>query len=314
MSARFIGLTAAACGAVGAVATLRRLRTLALIPRIFTKSDRGGTVPNSEPGNLRTAFAVALIWGMDKLVARLLRAARLASVPSSIVSLLLAFGGLTAVELTAGARTADRIQTFFKPGVDFLGRWMMAVYTVSIVPLPTNLGAFSGVGDIVKVSAIHAGCWLASLGSTALVVRSLTGRAAPSAAAKGVPAKSAPAKRTPTAPPSQAQTHRAAVRSVWTTLTAASFALIPWLGEAPALFCTLLSTLLHSERLPMAMQQRGFHPVIVAGVVTASATALLGWSRGAPMADAFGRYLTKRGVLVSFGWQESLGSVPKPSI
>ena len=174
MSARFIGLTAAACGAVGAVATLRRLRTLALIPRIFTKSDRGGTVPNSEPGNLRTAFAVALLWGMDKLVARLLRAARLASVPSSIVSLLLAFGGLTAVELTAGARTADRIQTFFKPGVDFLGRWMMAVYTVSIVPLPTNLGAFSGVGDIVKVSAIHAGCWLASLGSTALVVRSLT--------------------------------------------------------------------------------------------------------------------------------------------
>ena len=51
----------------------------------------------------------------------------------------------------------------------------------------------------------------------------------------------------------------------------------------------------------MAMQQRGFHPVIVAGVVTASATALLGWSRGAPMADAFGRYLTKRGFLVSFG-------------
>ena len=42
-----------------AVATLRRLRTLALIPRIFIKSDRGGTVPRSEPGNLRTAFAVA---------------------------------------------------------------------------------------------------------------------------------------------------------------------------------------------------------------------------------------------------------------
>ena len=73
MSTRFIGLTAAACGAVGAVATLRRLRTLALIPRIFIKSDRGGTVPASEPGNLRTAFAVALLWGMDKLVARLLR-------------------------------------------------------------------------------------------------------------------------------------------------------------------------------------------------------------------------------------------------
>lgn len=29
-----------------------------------------------------------------------------------------------------------------------------------------------------------------------------------------------------------------------------------------ALFSTLLSSLLHAERLPVSMQQRGFHPVI----------------------------------------------------
>ena len=55
---------------------------------------------------------------------------------------------------------------------------------------------------------------------------------------------------------------------VWTTLTAASFAVSPWLGEAPALFSTLLSSLLHAERLPVTMQQRGFHPIIIAGLVT----------------------------------------------
>lgn len=35
----------------------------------------------------------------------------------------------------------------------------------------------------------------------------------------------------------------------------------------------------------------------VSGVVTASATALLGWSRGMPMSQAYGRYLTKAGPL-----------------
>lgn len=35
----------------------------------------------------------------------------------------------------------------------------------------------------------------------------------------------------------------------------------------------------------------------VSAVVTASATAVLGWSRGMPMSQAYGRYLTKSGPL-----------------
>ena len=297
MPSRYVGLAVAGAGAA---ATLLRLRSFAQLPRIVRRVERGGTVPPSEPSNARTALVVALLWAIDRHgVGRVLRAARLETVPSSIVSLLLAFGGLSLVEKTKGVAAAERVQTFFQPAVNFLGRWMMAVYTVSIVQLPINLGGFKSGREVLTVLALHAGLWLMSISSTALVVRLLTGSTAePAAAAAPAPAATkSPAARTWDGPtprdgPSQSERHRAAVRTVWTTLTAASFAVSPWLGEAPALFSTLLSSLLHAERLPVTMQQRGFHPIIIAGLVTAGATAGLGWARGSALSESFGRYLT----------------------
>ena len=256
MSSRYIGLTAAGCAVVGAVATARRWRTLALIPQIFRSSENGGTVPPTEPGNVRTLFVVALLWGIDKLVARALRAVRLAALPSSIVSLLLSYAGLSLVEVAGGKQAAERVMRFFQPGVDFLGRWMMAVYTVSIVPVPSNLGGFRGLGDFVTFSALHAASWLFSIASTALLVRSLTSGRTSSGGPGGEVRGGGGAPR-PAAPKPQVQAHRAAVRSVWTTLTAASYALVPWLGEAPvrrlatytASGCTHLASLQPPRRM-----------------------------------------------------------------
>lgn len=220
---------------VGAVSFARRLRTLALLPQIFRSSENGGTVPPSEPGNVRTLFVVALLWGIDKLVGRTLRMVRLAGLPSSIVSLLLSYAGLSVIEVASGKHVAEQIMRFFQPGIDFLGRWMMAVYTVSTVPLPSNLGAFRGVGDFVKFSVLHATSWLFAITSTALLVRSLPKARTPTGGDGGE------RRGGGTKPPlvSQVKTHRAAVRSVWTTLTAASYALVPWLGEAPVRRCTV---------------------------------------------------------------------------
>lgn len=235
MSSRYIGLTAAGCAAVGAAVTLQRLRTLALIPKIFRSSDSGGTVPSTEPSNTHTLFVVGLLWSIDKLVGRALRLVRLAGLPSSIVSLLLSYGGLTVIDIAIGKHAAERVLHFFQPGVTFLGRWMMAVYTVSIVPLPSNLGAFRGLGDFALFSALHAGSWLFAISTTGILVKVLTGGrkhdeyVGGEAAAAGSNTQSNQCV-------SPVKVHRTAVRSVWTTLTAASYALIPWVGEAPVRF------------------------------------------------------------------------------
>lgn len=219
-------------GQVGAVSFAKRLRTLAVFPQIIRSSEYGGTVPPSEPGNVRTLLVVALLWAIDKIVGRALRVASLAGLPSSIVSLLLSYAGLSVIEVTSGKRAAERVMRFFQPGVNFLGRWMMAVYTVSIVPLPSNLGVFRGMGDFIKFSALHAASWLFSIASTAVLVRSLT-KAKTTTVDGGGGHRGRATKPLSNSGASQVKVHRAAVRSVWTTITAASYALVPWLGESP---------------------------------------------------------------------------------
>jgi hypothetical protein len=147
MSSRYIGLTAAACGAAGAVLSVARLRTFAQIPRLFIKADQGGTVPVTEPGNVRTAIVVALLWGADKCVARLLKLASLGSLPSSLVSLLLTYAGLSTIAATAGTAVSDKICAFFKPGVDFLVR---KTRLLGCIVLEKRLFTKTGPGDTLE--------------------------------------------------------------------------------------------------------------------------------------------------------------------
>lgn len=45
----------------------------------------------------------------------------------------------------------------------------------------------------------------------------------------------------------QKKAHRAACTSAWTSLATACFALAPWVGDAPALFSTLLASGLQGD-------------------------------------------------------------------
>jgi hypothetical protein len=126
--------------AVGVLLTLPRLpTTLRLLPAIFRSCADGGTVPSTEAGNVRTAVLVGTLWAGDKFVARLLRALGLGAFPSSIVSLMLVFGGLVSTELSAGRRVAERAAEAFQPGVDFLGRWMVTAALPSSTVAPPVL-------------------------------------------------------------------------------------------------------------------------------------------------------------------------------
>lgn len=150
--------------AVAAWVALRRLRSIAQIPLLFAKSGQltllgaNGSVPDGEPSNARTAMVVGVLWSFDKLVAIGLRAVGLATIPSSLASLFLAYSGLSVVELTAGEATADKAVTLAKPGVEFLGR---SVFHHSRHPnqlLPSSVCMTLLVCTQVDDSGLHCCC------------------------------------------------------------------------------------------------------------------------------------------------------------
>ena len=66
MASKYIGIPAAATAVAGAVVTLYRWRSFGLIPKLLVKAP-AGTVPNDQPGNLRTLTMVAALWVIDKV-------------------------------------------------------------------------------------------------------------------------------------------------------------------------------------------------------------------------------------------------------
>ena len=112
--------------------------------------------------------------------------------------------------------------------------------------------------------------------------------------------------------------HRDAVRSVWTTATCeprlraaraaglglalsrepparlagVSYAAVPFIGPAPALVCTLQSSLLHAERLPSWVGPAA--PLLVSAATTAVACIVLGRARGEGLQAALAKYMTTK--------------------
>ena len=90
----YLGFGGSSLAVIGMLASLRRYRSFFQLPRLFRKANRGGTVPSTEAGNVRTAVMVGLLWGGDKVVGRVLKLIPgLANFPSSIAALLLSYAG-----------------------------------------------------------------------------------------------------------------------------------------------------------------------------------------------------------------------------
>eukprot|EP01045_Picozoa_sp_COSAG04_P004921 COSAG04_NODE_221_length_19708_cov_36.796930_14_plen_159_part_00 len=107
---------------LGLAAALFRLPQFYLVPRVFAHTSSaqwldGGTIPENVPGTWRTALVVGVLWGFDWAVGRGLARAGLGlqRLPSSIASMLLSVGALGAVQLVAGASTADKVCALFQP-------------------------------------------------------------------------------------------------------------------------------------------------------------------------------------------------------
>lgn len=174
-------LAAAAAGAFGFFARAPTLGSLSGVTyvRPFLSEMHGGSIPQAEGehASVHTALVVAGFWGFDKVVARLL-ASRGLQIPSSIAAMIFSFVVMVGAERICGRQFADQLSALVRPGVRFLGRYMMSFLTVVVVPIPSAIGELWGQGGaltLAKVLLVHCAGWCFTHVSTAGVARALGG-------------------------------------------------------------------------------------------------------------------------------------------
>lgn len=177
-------LGVALAGGIGFLCRAPTLGSLSYVTyvRPFLQVEHGGSIPEGQSTSLHTVAVVALFWAFDKAVGRGLLSVG-SRVPSSIAAMLLSFGGMIAVQALAGAEVADSLNKTLRPGVHFLGRYMMSFLTVVVVPIPAAVGELWGQGGattLAKVLFVHWAGWCLTHFSTAAVVRVLGGGSSPS--------------------------------------------------------------------------------------------------------------------------------------
>ncbi len=127
-----------------------------------------------------------MFWAFDKIVGQVL-AARGMKIPSSIAGMIFCFTTMLGTQALCGAEFANRLSAFFRPGVRFLGRYMMSFLTVVVVPIPSAMGELWGQGGAVtlaKVLLVHWAGWCFTHFATAGVARALGGSNLAEGAAK----------------------------------------------------------------------------------------------------------------------------------
>ena len=201
------------------------------------------------------------------------------------------------------------------PGTAFLGKHLLAFLTAVVVPLPGAIGelwAQGGASTLLKVLLVHWGGWCLTHASSGLIARAVGGSRA------GRWTRSPPATPPQTPNPDEqellraietkalrrqriADAHQRAVRDAWTSAACAAYALLPFVGPAPALVCTLQASLLHGQRLPRSLGLGPAAPLVISASSTAAAAIGLGWLRAETVAKVFQTYSGQRGSIPFLG-------------
>lgn len=417
-------LAVAAAGAFSFFARAPHLGSLAgaTYVRPFLHEPHGGSIPEGQPSSVHTTIVVSMFWAFDKIVARVLAHLGM-RIPSSIAAMIFSFATMLGTHVVCGAEFADRLSTFFRPGVRFLGRYMMSFLTAVVVPIPSAMGELWGQGGattLAKVLLVHWAGWCFTHLSTASVARALGGsNVAEEEAAVHRPvlrekvatprlttslddyrradnteqqetfriptaeemtmgkrlvsrrvsvdgygpgtvvgfnktylqgasthdiefdsdgrkitlklarkSNTDPEKKQWLIAPVQARRvqvgttddqvrnvapaarsgvfaarrasdnqlanklHQDAIRNMWTTVTCIAYAALPWVGPAPALVCTLQTSILQAERLKLGPAS----PLIISAATTSIACMCLGKLRGDTIAVSFAKYFRKGGI------------------
>jgi len=273
-------------GAAAAIVLIARARDARHISRLFV--DPGSV----NPVKILTIWASALtIFGYEKLIGALLRAMG-SKLPSTLMAQITLFGLLRAIQNIFGRAAGDRVSSIFKPGVEFLGKWMGLFLAPPLVALDASIARLPAyeAGVWGRAVALLGGCWTAQHAVGGVVSSAMVkGRTLPAlkAGTTNGSASSAPATTTTAVakPDTDVVPQDEAVRRAWVFLGAVGYlgvcafpVLPPALHRPFGMLCELCTTIgafSHAKLLP-EMAQRVLHPIVVCSVTSNLCTRLVG--------------------------------------
>mmetsp|Transcript_40289 Transcript_40289/g.110909 ORF Transcript_40289/g.110909 Transcript_40289/m.110909 type:complete len:503 (-) Transcript_40289:248-1756(-) len=302
--------TRSAVGAVAAAIVVARARDIKHMPRLIL--DQDGSITNT----VKIWAAAVAIFGYERVVAAILRRAKLTRLPSTLAAMLSLFAILRTTERLHGREAGDRLSKLLGPGVDFLGKWMGLFLAPPLVSLDASIAALPAypTGVWANLAAILSCGWAGTHAVAAAVATQLAPRAngtqSPCTAGSTSPrtsneapnpASTGDAAAVSKEPKKDAQTSKQevvpateAIRRAWILTNAASFlgvacsaALPPAMHRPVAKLCELstsvVSLSLAKDTFPESVK-RILHPLVVMAVSSNLACRFVGPS--VPFFDA----------------------------
>mmetsp|Transcript_61980 Transcript_61980/g.119467 ORF Transcript_61980/g.119467 Transcript_61980/m.119467 type:complete len:488 (-) Transcript_61980:152-1615(-) len=275
-------------GTAAALVLATRASDARHIPRLVLED-------NSPVKTLKMWMSAFAIFGYERIVAAILRRLGMTRMPSTLAAMLSLFSILRATQKISDRSTSDKLAQLFRPGVDFLGKWMGLFLAPPLASLDTSIARLPpyGPGVWCNACALLGAGWAATHAAAAAVATSLAPQKTPLLNSGKQPTNAAPASVAPA--PAAAATHRSkqsevvsldeAVRRAWVVIGAAGYLGVACSSLLPAplhrpigMLCeasTTVNAFTLGKLLPTTMQ-RVLHPLVICAFSSNLAGRLVG--------------------------------------
>ena len=157
-------------GTAAALVLATRASDAQHIPRLVLED-------NSPAKTLKMWISALVIFGYERVVAAILRRLGMTRMPSTLAAMLSLFSILRATQKISDRSTSDKLAQLFRPGVDFLGKWMGLFLAPPLASLDTSIARLPpyGPGVWCNATALLGAGWTATHSAAAAVATSTSG-------------------------------------------------------------------------------------------------------------------------------------------
>jgi len=282
-----MSLSKVVVGSTAALILATRASDARHIPRLVLED-------NSPVKTLKMWISALAIFGYERVVAAILRQLGMTRMPSTLAAMLSLFSILRATQKICDRSTSDKLAQLFRPGVDFLGKWMGLFLAPPLASLDASIARLPRYGPSVwgNATALLGAGWTATHSAAAAVATTLAPRKTPPANgkqltnAKPASVSPAPAKAGMSGgKEAEVVSLDEAVRRAWVVIGAAGYLgvacspLLPAALHRPiGMLCeasTTVNAFTLGKLLPTTVQ-RVLHPLVICAFSSNLAGRLVG--------------------------------------
>jgi len=274
-------------GSTAALILATRASDARHIPRLVLED-------NSPAKTLKMWISALVIFGYERVVAAILRRLGMTRMPSTLAAMLSLFSILRVTQKISDRSTSDKLAQLFRPGVDFLGKWMGLFLAPPLASLDASIARLPRYGPGVwgNATALLGVGWTATHSAAAAVATSLAPRKTSPTTGNQLmnakPASVAPAPATAGmtgGKEAEVVSLDEAVRRAWVVIGAASYLGVACSSLLPAplhrpigMLCeasTTVNAFTLGKLLPTTVQ-RVLHPLVICAFSSNLAGRLVG--------------------------------------